>query len=103
MFFGSLLPYQGPYGPVHLGALPRDDGTWHLLWAARRAPWTPFGRLELEEELPGHVVSFDPVLNRPPGLEQYDALARLRLPAYRTARRSRGDGIATSVAGTRRS
>ena len=93
MFFGSLLPYRTPLGPVHLGALLRDDRTWDVLWAAGRAPWAPFGRLVLEEQLREHDVSFDPVLNRPPGLEQYDLLARLRLPAYRAARRSRGDGI----------
>lgn len=100
MFFGSLLPYRAPLGPVHLGALLRDEGTWDLLWAARRAPWQPFGRLVLGEQLRELEVSFDPVLNRPPGLEQYDALARLRLPAYRTARRSRGDRIAMPGAGT---
>ena len=50
----------------------------------------------------GEDISFDPVLNRPPGLEQYDALARLRLPAYRTARRTRGDSIAEPVPGTDR-
>ena len=50
--------------------------------------------LVLWERTPAEDISFDPVLNRPPGFEQYDALARLRLPAYRTARRTRGDSIA---------
>jgi hypothetical protein len=93
MFFSSLLPYRARLGPVHIGALPGVDGAWELLWAAGRGPWTPFARLKLEEQLPAEDVSFDPVLNLPPGLEQYDALARLRLTAYRTARRQRGDSI----------
>ena len=101
MFFGTLLPYRSSVGPVLLGALLRDDATWDLLWAAGRAPWTPFARLARWEQAPGEDISFDPVVNRPPGLEQYDALARLRLPAYRTARRTRGDSIGTAVPGTR--
>jgi hypothetical protein len=36
-------------------------------------------------------VSFEPVGNLLPGLETYDWVRRLRAPAYRTARRSRGD------------
>lgn len=47
-------------------------------------------------DAPAHVlaaddadVSFDPVTNRLPGLEQYDAVQRLREPAYRTARAAR--------------
>ena len=100
MFFGSLLPYRTTAGPVSLGALRRDDASWHLMWAVGRAPWTPFARLVLWERTPAEDISFDPVLNRPPGLEQYDALARLRLPSYRTARRARGDSIAEPVPGT---
>lgn len=100
MFFGSLLPYRSSAGPVVLGALLRDDATWELLWAMGRAPWIPFARLAQWEPAPGEDISFDPVVNRPPGLEQYDALARLRLPAYRTARRSRGVSLGTAVPGT---
>jgi hypothetical protein len=102
MFFGSLLPYRTTAGPVSLGAVQRDDSSWHLLWAVGRAPWTPFARLVLWERTPGEDLSFEPVLNRPPGLDQYDALAQLRLPAYRTARRTRGDSIAEPVPGTDR-
>jgi hypothetical protein len=91
MFFGSLLPYRSSVGPVVLGALLRDDAIWDLLWATGRAPWITFARLALWEPVSGVDISFDPVVNRPPGLEQYDAFARLRLPAYRTARRTRGD------------
>ena len=95
MFLGSLLPYRSPSGPVLLGALPLPDRTWNLLCALGRSPWTPFARLALEDRMAGEGPSFDPVRNQPPGLEQYDALARLRLPAYRTARRTRGDHIVT--------
>ena len=102
MFFGSLLPYRTSAGPVSLGALRRDDASWNLMWAVGRAPWTPFARLVLWERTPAEDISFDPVLNRPSGLEQYDVLARLRLPAYRTARRTRGDSIAGPVPGTDR-
>jgi hypothetical protein len=89
LFFGSLLPYRTAIGPVVLGALPRGDDSWVLVWASARGPWQPFARMELGPTLPGEQVSFDPVLNRLPGLEQYDLVARLRLPAYHAARRSR--------------
>ena len=91
LFFGSLLPYRSALGPVVLGALPRGDDSWMLVWARARGPWQPFARLVLGPTLPGEQVSFDPVLNRLPGLEQYGVVARLRLPAYRTARRSRAE------------
>ena len=93
LFFGSLLPYRSPTGPVLLGALPRDEESWDLLWAPGRGPWKPFGQLRLRSVLPDAEVSFDPVLHRVEGLEQYETVARLRLPAYRTARRSRSDSV----------
>jgi hypothetical protein len=105
MFFGSLLPYRSRFGPVLLGALPRDETAWDLTWAAGRGPWTPFARLLLHEQLPERDISFDAVLNRPAGLEQYGAAARLRLPAYRAARETRETrepGIADQPAGTPR-
>jgi hypothetical protein len=89
LFFGSLLPYRSSIGPVVLGALPSGDDSWVLVWARAREPWQPFARLEIGPTLPGEPVSFDPVLNRLPGLEQYELVARLRSPAYRAARRSR--------------
>lgn len=93
LFFGSLLPYRSPSGPLLLGALPREAESWELLWAHARGPWMPFASVVPRSAMPDATVSFDPVLNPFPGLEQYDGLARLRLPAYRTARESRGDGI----------
>jgi len=97
MFFGSLLPYRSSFGPVVLGALPHGEDSWVLVWARARGPWQPFARLELGPTLSGEQVSFDPVLNRLPGLEQYDALARLRLPAYRAARRTRSERLRPAV------
>ena len=106
LFLGSLLPYRTSVGPVLLGALPREDASWDLVCAVGRGHWVPFARLTVDRRLPAAaLVSFDPVLHRLPGLEQYDEWARVRLPAYRAARRSRGsdedDGIALVVAGTR--
>jgi len=100
MFFGSLLPYRTAIGPVSFGALPRDDVSWDMLWARGRSPWTPFARLMLWERTPDEATSFDPVLNQPPGFAQYDTVARLRLPAYRRARRTRSDSIAEADSGT---
>jgi hypothetical protein len=100
MFFGSLLPYRSRLGPVSLGALRGHERSWNLVWSAGRGPWRPFARLVLEEQMPGQDLSFDPVLNAPPGLAQYDALARLRLPAYRSARRTRGSSVTHQRRGT---
>ena len=52
LFFGSLLPYRSAIGPVVLGALPRADDSWVLLWARARGPWQPFAQLELGPTLP---------------------------------------------------
>jgi hypothetical protein len=87
----SLLPYRSPTGPLVLAATSRGADSFALSWAVGRSPWHPFASLEL-----GHHVgsgnedlSFDPVLNPLPGLEQYDLVRRLREPSYRAARRSR--------------
>ncbi|MDF9714532.1 hypothetical protein INN71_00860 [Nocardioides sp. ChNu-153] len=97
----TLLPYRTPTGPVVLGAWPvppaEEDGgsAWTLSWARGLGPWHEFGRLDLEravdDDLSGsdEQLSFDPVQNKIPGLEQYPVVARLRRPAYRTARASR--------------
>ena len=89
-FHGSLLPYRTPSGPVVLGARPRPDGYWDLLAALGTGDWSTYGEFSIGPPSSGPNVSFDPVLHPLPGLEQYDAVRRLRLPAYRAARRSRG-------------
>jgi hypothetical protein len=87
--FTTLLPYRSPSGPVLLAA--RRDGThgYAVSWARPTGPWHRFGSLVVGREHPDQEISFDPVLHRVPGLEQYPAVVRLREPAYRRARRSR--------------
>lgn len=94
----TLLPYRTPAGPVVLGAWPTEGeqgSAWTLSWARGTGAWHAFGRLELERHVgddldgPDGDLELDPVLHQVPGLEQYPALARLRLPSYRTARATR--------------
>lgn len=90
----TLLPYRTPSGPVVLAAEHRDELHVDLSWAVRTGPWQRFASLRLRDQAdaaaPDAVVSFDPVRNTVTGLEVYDWVRRLREPAYRTARRSRG-------------
>ena len=88
-FLGSLLPYRSPGGPISLGAFADGDDSWTLFWAAGHGHWVPFARLRRDVAPHDEAIEFDPVLHGVPGLTQYDALARLRSPAYRSARRSR--------------
>ncbi len=99
MFFGSLLPYHAPAGPVVLGARRRTTTTWDLLYAVGLGSWTTYATLVLEESQADRPLSMDAVLNPLPGLPQYDAIARLRLPAYRTARRRRQESSAGASRG----
>jgi hypothetical protein len=88
----TLLPYRTPVGPVLLAAVLRDERTVDLAWAVGAGEWHGFGELTLEQEpvdAADEPVSFDPVLNRLPGLEPYDWVRRLREPSYATARQSR--------------
>jgi hypothetical protein len=86
----TLLPYRTSTGPLLIGA--RADGveTFELSCAPAGGDWRPFADLRLcrlpADDAP---VSFDPVRHQLPGLEQYPAVARLREPAYHTARGSR--------------
>ncbi len=89
VFHGSLLPYRSPGGPISLGALADGHDSWTLFWTAGRGDWVPFGRVRREVAPHDAHVSFDPVLHGVPGLTQYAAVARLRSPAYGSARRSR--------------
>jgi hypothetical protein len=86
----TLLPYRTAVGPVVLGARPSGSGSYELSWARYDGGWVPFGTLEVgDQHAADQDVSFDPVLNQVPGLEQYPAVVRLREPAYLVARRSR--------------
>jgi hypothetical protein len=90
----TLLPYRTPTGPMLLSATPTATPTsprgFALGWAHPAGDWTTWADLELLEDRAGDpLVSFDPVLNQVPGLEQYAWVRRLREPAYGVARRSR--------------
>jgi hypothetical protein len=88
----TLLPYRTPGGPVVLSAVHRDHSTVVLSWARGTGGWQAFGRLDLGSSPQVHddePVSFDPLLNNVPGLENYPWVTRLREPSYLTARRSR--------------
>lgn len=110
----SLLPYRSPVGPLLLGArrvdAPEDgapeEPVVELSWARGSGPWHPFAELcvsgrevtdadgDAHRGHPRHAppdVSFDPVLRVLPGLAHYRVVARLREPAYRTARAQRDD------------
>jgi hypothetical protein len=92
-FYGSLLPYRSPAGPISLGALSTGDDTWTIHWTLGRGAWVPFGRLRRDEAPHDANISFDPVLHGVPGLTQYDAVVRMRSRAYLSARRSRSPDI----------
>lgn len=86
----TLLPYETPRGPLLIGARATGADSFQLAVATPGGDWTPFGDLRLGQ-LPGEDqdVSFDAILNRLPGLEQYPVVQRLREPSYHTARASR--------------
>jgi hypothetical protein len=87
----TLFPYRTVAGPLLLGARSDRPGTVELACATGGGPWRPFADLTISgEDAPDPAISFDPVTNQVAGLEQYAAVARLREPAYRSARRSRG-------------
>lgn len=90
----TLLPYRSARGPVLLRAVPQGDKAVELSWARGTGTWHPFATLRLRDATTTATdadVSFDPVVNPLPGLTAYDWVTRLREPAYRSARRARGD------------
>lgn len=92
--FSTLMPYRGPNGPVVLAARARSPRTFDLAHAAPTGVWHRFGRLELLHPVDADP-SFDPMGNRPEGLDHYGWMRLLRAPAYRTARASRGEATTT--------
>lgn len=85
----TLLPYRSPVGPLVLGARPAGRDAFELSYAVGSRPFEVFAELELSPTRADPLVSFDPVENGIPGLEQYGWVTRLREPAYALARRSR--------------
>lgn len=88
----TLLPYRSPTGPIVIGARPLDDRRYELHWARVGHAWHPLGEITVERDLPDEAdVSFDPVLNPLPGLQQYPWIEHLRERSYATARHLRGE------------
>lgn len=86
----TLLPYRTPAGPVVLAVRAVAEDRYELAHARGGGKWQLFGELVLSNTAgPDPTISFDPVRNPLPGLEFYDWVARLREPAYLTARRTR--------------
>lgn len=86
----TLLPYRTPTGPKLIAALARSEHLYELAYASPGGSWHQFGDLVLSSTRgPDPLVSFAPVRNTLPGLENYDWVRRLREPAYATARHSR--------------
>jgi len=83
----TLLPYRSEGGPLMIGALPEGERSYQLQWSRGTGEWLTFARLDLGERIEDDLdVSFDPVVNLVPGLEQYPWVRMLREPAYRLAR-----------------
>lgn len=87
----TLLPYRTDAGPVLLSARATGPETIELSCAVGDGPWHRFADLRLsEQDVDDPHVSFDPVRNRLPGLEQYGWVEQLREPSYAVARADRG-------------
>lgn len=86
----TLLPYRSPAGPLLLAATAAGPDRFTLSCAAGTGGWHDFGTLVLSDSPGGdELVSFDPVLNTIPGLDNYEWVRRLREPSYSMARGSR--------------
>jgi hypothetical protein len=86
----TLLPYRTPHGPLLLAATAVSDTELELSCASPSGSWRTVGYLTLSGTAgPDPMISFDPLLNTVPGLDNYDWVRRLREPSYLTARRTR--------------
>jgi hypothetical protein len=86
----TLLPYDTVAGPIVLAAKASGDSRLELAYAVGDGDWHHFADLLLStRESDDPDLTFDPVENTMPGLEQYAAVRKLREPAYRNARASR--------------
>lgn len=88
----TILPYRTPSGPLLLAAVAVQGDSYQLLCAPMRGPWRPFADLTLDTNTaPDEPVSFDPLVNTLPGLDNFEWVDRLREPAYLVARHSRSE------------
>jgi hypothetical protein len=85
----TLIPYRSAAGRVLIGVRLLREEVLEVACSIEGGPWRIFAELEIADSEGDPEISFDPVLNLVPGLEQYDAVRRLREPAYRGARASR--------------
>lgn len=89
----TLLPYRTPSGPKILAACAWTEHRYELAYASPGGPWHPFADLVLTQTTGADaLVSFDPVRNTLPGLDNYEWVRRLREPAYGAARLTRRRG-----------
>jgi hypothetical protein len=96
----TLLPYRTDTGAVVLAAEAIGVEVYELSWARPDGPWHAFAVLRLSTGRREQHLSFDPVVHQITGLEQYPSVRRLRGPAYRRARHSRGDDVSPTTATT---
>jgi hypothetical protein len=105
--FSTLMPFSTTDGPLLLGAAaatPTADGGFalDLLAAPPAGTWHRWARLTMRPGDPDETLArsrFDPVLHCPDGLSTYRWAAALRLPAYRTARRSSTADLRSEIPG----
>ncbi|MBC9226561.1 hypothetical protein GL325_09525 [Aeromicrobium sp. 636] len=86
----TLMPYRGPAGPILLAAVQTQPEEYVLLRAEGTGEWIGFAHLRLLHEI-DEEPSYDPIRRPLPGLRNYSWVTRLRAPAYRVARRARGE------------
>lgn len=85
----TLLPYRTDQGALIMAVQGTSADSFDVLCAQRTGPWRRVGTLTLVTEGPDALLSFDPLVNTVPGLDNYRFVDVLREPAYRMARRSR--------------
>ena len=86
----TLFPFRTVIGAVVVSARYRTPEVVELAWAREGEGWQPFADLMLGERRGDDPdLVFDAVLHTLPGLEQYDAVRRVREPSYARARASR--------------
>ena len=89
--YTTVLPYRASSGSILLALEPQTATTMRLLWAHGSGHWHAFGSLALTDPYDGPPISFDPMQMTLAELVPYPWVRALRAPAYRVARRHRGE------------